>query len=252
MAAVVVQELIFSKDKIGDVFDISTDGIEFSLLTQNDEKRNYWHKDWPYWLFDEVYVRFTHTVVRVFDDENPQHKHIGYAVLADVIEGDKSPQFLSYFPESLAGFYQYEGLKKSKEYSFYLDSKKYSLASNGTITEAKKEERESVKEPQDDVVGSEGKKKKSFLKNKNFGSSFLSSFYSTPEVGESIDKSQQKKGRRFFNLKSGSSLFSAASNSDIEDISLSPEKDRASSVSPKIEFPIERASSALVQRLNLL
>lgn len=250
MAAVVSQELIFSKDKIGDVFDISTDGIGFSLLTQKG--RNYWHKDKPYWVFEEDYIKLTHTVVKIFDDENPQQKHIGYAVLVDVIEDGKSPQFLSYFPESPAGFYQYEDLKKSKDYIFYLGSKKYSLASDGTITESKKEERESVKELQKDVVETEGKKKKSFLKNRYFASPILPSFSSISRVSELTDKSQQsndksKKGRGFFKPKASSLLSSSASSPDIDSVSSSPEIDRTDS--PKIEnisssSKVSRASSA--------
>jgi hypothetical protein len=228
------------KGQNGNVFEFFFMNYEFVYLSKMG---NHWNKGENYPMHRRTSVELTHTVAKVFVANNLNH--VGYVVLKDVTEDSTDPQLLYYFSEIRPAQHERTSLKQAKDYAFYLGDKKYDLAADGTITEAKKEEPESAKEPQDDVVETESKKKKSFLKNKNFGS-FLSSFSSTPEVGEPIDKSQQKKGKRLFNFKSSSSLFSAASNSDIEDASLSPEKDRASSVSPKIEFPIEieRASSA--------
>jgi hypothetical protein len=236
------------KGQNGSIFEFFCMNYEFVYLSKMG---NHWNKGENYPMHGRTSVELTHTVAKVFVANNLNH--VGYVVLKDVTEDSTDPQLLYYFSEIKPAQHGRTSLKQAKDYAFYLGDKKYDLASDGTITEAKKEEPESVKEPQNDVVESGDKKKKSsFLKDRSFASPFLPSFSSKSRVSELTDKSQQsndklKKRRGFFNFKSSSSLSSSASSPDIKSVSSSPEIDRTDSpktenvnLSPNVDF----ASSA--------
>ncbi len=215
------------KGEKGSIFESFFMNYEFDCLST---RGNHWKKDKHYHMYDKTFVELTHTVAKVFVANNL--KHVGYVVLKDVIENSVGPQFLYYFSETSSAQHQRIALEQANDYSFYLEEKKYSLAADGTITEAKKEESESINELQKDVVvETEGKKKKFRSFNSPF--SFLSSSELPDKSQQNSDKSKKRKG--FFKPKSSLSLSSSASSPEIESVSSSPEIDRTDSVSPKIE-----------------
>jgi hypothetical protein len=123
-----IRELIFSE---GIFFKFPLMRVEFSILTGNNKKINYWHEGQTYLLNKSVGVKFTHTVARVFEANNPEH--VGYVVLKNVKEGNTKPQFLYYFPENGEAQYVHTLPEENKDYTFYLENKKYSLAADGTV-----------------------------------------------------------------------------------------------------------------------
>lgn len=151
---------------MGSVFKIFEMGLEFWVLS--DSETNCWYKGQNYLVCDNTSVWLSHTVAKLFDADNLQDKHIGYIVLADAKEGSADPQFLYYFTENGAAEYERAPLKQAKDYAFYLASKKYNLAANGGVTEAKKEDVSKEEESPKESKKNKGRLEKmsGFFKNK--------------------------------------------------------------------------------------
>jgi hypothetical protein len=216
-----IRDLVFLENKgqnDGPAFEQSAMGLEFSILVGRAREINYWYKSHNYLVFENISLRFSHTVAKVFEANNP--RHVAYVVLNDVDE-EAMPKALYYFILNARGESVCIQLHSHKDYVFHLEDKKYNLAADGAVTEAKKEEqikKEPVVDFQNGVVKIEQDKKEA-----------AEDFKKSPDKKKLIEalaeqsqnsENKSKQGKGFFEHKF-SLLLSSSSSPDIKRVRFS-------------------------------